>query len=117
MSDTPMLTEQVILNLQAELSAARAEIAALKTLFGLPDDYCLSCGGVGGHDEGCRGTTPLLALQAEIERLREDAERYRTQRDIAYQGLLESCPDECHPICYADFNATYDAAIDKARRA
>ena len=44
----------------------------------------MSCGGDGGHEEACRGTTGLLALQAEREALRE-----RVARLV---GVIEAAP-------------------------
>jgi hypothetical protein len=73
-----MLAQQCDMARQAEidLAAARAECDALRSQINLPDDYCLSCGGIGGHDEGCRGTTGLIALEAERNALRADAARF-----------------------------------------
>lgn len=38
---------------------------------GLPaDGPCLACNGFGGHEEGCHGTTGLMAMAYELETLR-----------------------------------------------
>ena len=45
---------------------AKLELAALKTLANLSPDYCLSCGGDGGHLEGCQGATGLMSVLTEL---------------------------------------------------
>jgi len=54
---------------------AEAESEAVRALLRWPGDFCLSCGGDGGHEEACRGTTGLLALQAQRDELRERVAR------------------------------------------
>lgn len=59
-----------------QIAALKAEVAAMMAQLDLPNDYCLACGGNGGHTEGCLGTTGLIALQAEVERLKQDERDY-----------------------------------------
>lgn len=58
--------------LRTRAEKAEAEVAALNALLTLPHEYCLACGGRGGHEEGCHGTTPLIALKAQLSTLQQD---------------------------------------------
>jgi len=61
--------------LRERADRAEAEAEAVRALLRWPGDFCLSCGGDGGHEEACRGTTGLLALQAQRDELRERVAR------------------------------------------
>lgn len=62
-------------SLRDRLAKAEGERDAMRAQLHLPEDYCLSCGGTGGHEEGCRGTTGLIALAAELSTARESSEK------------------------------------------
>ena len=62
--------EMLLRNYKAELARLEAELAALRALEELPDNYCLACGGTGGHNEGCPGVSGLVAFRAELARLK-----------------------------------------------
>lgn len=59
-------------DLQAEKEKEVAELRAvnfsLTELLKLPDDYCLACGGTGGHQEACDGTSGLVVLHGVIQK-------------------------------------------------
>lgn len=57
-----------------------------------------------------QATAQLSALQAEMERLRADAERYRFIRDVPYTENIRL-------IMSHQSNQIMDAAIDQARQA
>lgn len=76
--------------LRERADRAEAEAEAVRALLRWPGDFCLSCGGDGGHEEACRGTTGLLALQAERDALRE-----RADRAVAALRELGKHPEEC----------------------
>lgn len=54
------------------ISELRAQVETLTALTEIPHDYCLSCGGIGGHEEGCMGTTGLIALASKVETLTKE---------------------------------------------
>jgi hypothetical protein len=85
-------SQSVVVSLEAEREGLQngyqyleSQLQAARALLNLPEQACLSCGGDGGHDEGCRGTTGLMALASELQVARAELEseknnHYRTSQ-------------------------------------
>ena len=117
----PLYSQAAIDTLRAQLEAAEAEVARLR---GINSDLCRN------HNarlvDAAKSEARTKALEAEAERLRVDAERYRWLRQDA--GLAGwhmprrrvPCPDRIAGCLVAHAGgqlsgATLDAAIDSAR--
>ncbi len=101
--------EALYMDLRRELAAANAENVLLRSIEGYDTEQCLSCGGDGGHTEGCNGTTAVMLISAKYEaerKAREKAEQtaalhLRLIKEIC-EEWNEGCDEACDSISHTD---------------
>jgi hypothetical protein len=75
-------------DMKAELAQAKAENAAMCALLCLPEDYCLCCGGKGGHHEGCKGTSGLEAMASMLAKIGSKLEQTKSENARLASALI-----------------------------
>lgn len=71
-------------DLRKKLDEAESMLAAHDAIMELPEDYCVACGGEGGHEEGCKGITGLMALNRQLSAHRVTvASQARVNRSVS----------------------------------